>query len=222
VYRACVFDLDGTLLDSYAGIREALCGTLATFGRPPVTLEETRRLVGRGLPKLIESTFERKDVEAAIRVFRERYAECGPRGTTLMPGADAVTADLARRGVVLLAASNKPSDFSRQILAALGVSERFALVSGPDQGFPPKPDPAMVLEGLGRLGIAPQEALFVGDMVIDVLTAKAAGMPVAVVPTGSSTLEELLAEDPEFVLRNLQELPALFGRRDDPSLPPFS
>jgi phosphoglycolate phosphatase len=222
VFRACVVDLDGTLLDSYAGIQEALCDTLIAFGRLPVTLEETRRMVGRGLPKLIESAFEGENTEEAIRVFRERYAECGPRGTTLMAGADAVTAELARRGVALLAASNKPSDFSRQLLGALGISERFLVVSGPDQGFPPKPDPTMVLEGLGRLGIAPQEALFVGDMVIDVLTARAAGMPVAVVPTGSSTLEELRAEDPEFVLRNLEELPALFGRRKDPGPPPFS
>lgn len=213
-FRVAVFDLDGTLLDSYDGIHEALNGTLASLGRPLVPLETTRRIVGRGLHKLIASAVgpEETDVERGIRTFRAIYAESGPRGTRLMPGADEVTAALVQRGVVLIAASNKPSDFSRQLLGDLGIGARFSVVAGPDQGFPPKPDPAMVRDAMARIDVSSENALFVGDMPIDVQTARACGMAVAVLPTGSSTEEELRSENPDYLVRNLAELLPLFGR----------
>lgn len=211
-FRAVVFDLDGTLLDSYDGIHEALNATRLAFGFSPVTLDETRRMVGRGVQVLIARALPGADVEEGVRFFRGLYHATGPAGTRLMPGAEEVTAELFRRGAVLIAASNKPSDFSRQLLEALGIGERFSVVAGPDQGFPPKPDPAMVSDALQKTGIEPEDALFVGDMPIDVQTAKALGMRVAVLPTGSSTLEELQTENPDFVLRNLAEVLPLFGR----------
>jgi phosphoglycolate phosphatase len=72
-------------------------------------------------------------------------------------------------------------------------------VGGPDLGFPEKPDPAMVRAALDAMGVPPAETLFVGDMTVDVATARAAGLAVAVVPLGSSTREELEASGPEFL-----------------------
>ena len=77
----------------------------------------------------------------------------------------------------------------------------------------PKPAPDMLLAGLGRLGVAAAEALYVGDMTVDVATARAAGVRVWVVPTGSDDRAALAAAGPDRLLDSLADLPALLGER---------
>lgn len=210
-YVAAVFDLDGTLLDSYVGIHDALSAVLEHFDRPPVTLQDSRRLVGHGLEALIARVLpEELRVEGAQR-FRFRYKVNAPKLTRLMPDAELVVSELWRRGVKLAIASNKPAVFSRQLLAGFGLEELFAFVGGPDGGFPEKPDPAMVFAALAAMGVPASETLFVGDMTVDVATARAAGLPVAVVPLGSSTREELEAERPDWLFGALAEVLGLFS-----------
>jgi 2-phosphoglycolate phosphatase len=209
-FRAAVFDLDGTLIDSYAAILECLNLVRGTYGKEPVSLEECRRMVGHGLEVLIAQAIGEENAADGVRIFRERYAVVGPAKTDLLPEADAVTRELAARGVPMAIASNKPSRFSTQLLDALGLGGRFALVVGPDSGFPPKPDPAMVRHALDFLGAHPDDALFIGDMEVDVATARAAGMKVAVVPTGSCTREELAEARADWLLEDLTEVLPLF------------
>jgi 2-phosphoglycolate phosphatase len=209
-FTAAVFDLDGTLIDSYGAILECLNLVRGTYGKEPVSLEECRRMVGHGLDVLIARAIGEENAAAGVLLFRERYAVVGPEKTNLLPDADAVTAELARRGVPMAIASNKPSRFSRQLLESLGIASRFALVVGPDSGFPPKPDPAMVAHILESVGVAREEALFIGDMEVDVATARAAGMKVAVLPTGSSSREELLGAGADWLLDSLTDVVALF------------
>ncbi len=210
-FRAAVFDLDGTLLDSYEGIHDALSDVLARFGRPSVTVEETRRLVGHGLEALVARVLPEELRADAAAHFRFRYKVNAPKLTKLMPGAELVVSELWRRGVRLAIASNKPAVFSRQLLAGFGLEELFTFVGGPDLGFPEKPDPAMVLAALRTMRASPAETLYVGDMTVDVATARAAGLPVAVVPLGSSTREELEALRPDHLLPALSDVLALFG-----------
>ena len=108
-------------------------------------------------------------------------------------------------------ASNKPAVFSRQLLAGFGLAELFAFIGGPDLGFPEKPDPAMVRAALEAMDVPPAETLYVGDMTVDVATARAAGLAVAVVPLGSSTREELEADRPDYLLESLADVLGLFG-----------
>jgi 2-phosphoglycolate phosphatase len=207
--RAVVFDLDGTLLDSYAAIHECLSLVLAAFGRPPFEPDETRRMVGHGLEALVARAVGAENVAAGVKIFRDRYERIGPTSSTLLPGADAVTRRLREAGIPLAIASNKPSRFSREILKELGILGRFAFVAGPDDGFPPKPAPHMVFMALATLGVKGRESVFVGDMPVDVATARAAAMPVIVVPSGSATVEELEAVSPDLLIRDLNELPGV-------------
>jgi len=113
--------------------------------------------------------------------------------------------------VRLSVASNKPAVFSRQLLAGFGLAELFAFVGGPDLGYREKPDPAMVLAALEAMGRPASETLYVGDMTVDVETARAAGLNVAVVPRGSSTREELAGARPDHVLEGLADVLGLFS-----------
>jgi len=209
-FRAVVFDLDGTLLDSYAAIHDAVAHVQRSMGVPEWTEEETRRRVGRGLEVLMGEAVGPERRAEGVRLFSERYEASGPEATRLLPGADDVTRALRERGVGLAVASNKPGVFSRLLLSHLGIAERFGAIHGPDDGFPPKPAPHMVFMALALLGVKAADSLYVGDMPIDVLTAGAAGLPIAVVPTGSSTREELLAAGPDTLLERLEDVMHLF------------
>jgi 2-phosphoglycolate phosphatase len=207
--RAVVFDLDGTLLDSYAAIHECLSLVLAAFGRPPVTPDEARRMVGHGLEVLVARAVGAENVAAGVKIFRDRYERVGPENSTLLPGADAVTRRLVEAGIPIAIASNKPARFSREILGRLGILSRFAFVGGPDDGFPPKPAPHMVFMALSTMRAKGSESVYVGDMPVDVATARAAEIPVVVVATGSATEAELRAVLPDLLIRDLNELPAV-------------
>jgi len=202
-FNAVVFDLDGTLLDSYAAIHDAVAHVQRKLGVPAWSLDETRRRVGRGLDVLMGEAVGPERRTEGVCLFEDRYERAGPEATRLLPGADEVTRALFERGIKLAIASNKPGVFSRQLLSHLGVIDRFGAVHGPDDGFPPKPAPHMVFMALAKLGVPSADALYVGDMPLDVLTARAAGLPVAVVATGSSTREELLAAGPDILLDGL-------------------
>jgi len=210
-FRAAIFDLDGTLIDSYDAIHASLNHVLAAFERSPVSREEVRRMVGRGLPSLIERALGPASVDAGVELFRRHYEVAAPASTRPLAGAEEVTAELRRRGVPMAVASNKPGVFCRQLLSGLGLADRFVAVLGPDDGYPPKPAPEMVHAALEALGSERAKTLFVGDMPIDVETARAAGLSVAVVPTGSSTREELEAARPDHLLARLEDVLAFFS-----------
>jgi phosphoglycolate phosphatase len=204
--RAVVFDLDGTLVDAYAAIHESLGVVLAAFGRPPVTRDETRRMVGHGLEMLVAKAVGDENVAEGVRLFRERYERVGLEGTRLLPGAESVTRSLFERGIRLAIASNKPARFTRPLLEAFGLSGRFGFVAGPDDGFPPKPAPQMIFMALATLGVSGRDAVFVGDMPVDIATARAAQLPIIALPTGSATRKELEACSPDAIVENLEAL----------------
>ncbi len=105
-------------------------------------------------------------------------------------------------------ASNKLARFGRPILEQLGMARYFATVEGPDTAGSAKPEPAMLERCLDAMEIAPEEAIYVGDMVLDVETASRARVRVVLVPGGSSDREELLRTGAP-VLATLGELLAL-------------
>jgi HAD superfamily hydrolase (TIGR01509 family) len=105
--------------------------------------------------------------------------------------------------------SNKPKPFTLELLAYLELDLLVDVVLGPDDVVRPKPAPDMLRAALARLHRTPQEALYIGDMVVDIETARAAGVPVWVVATGSDDRETLLAAGPDRLLEGLREIPDL-------------
>ena len=117
-----VFDLDGTLIDGYAGITDALGFAMERLGFAPLSEETVRGMVGEGLEKLLEKAVGAVHAREGVRLFRERYAVVADEKTFLLPDVPEVVERLAHDGHLLAVASNKPERFSRRILAGKYVS----------------------------------------------------------------------------------------------------
>jgi phosphoglycolate phosphatase len=182
------------------------------------TLEPARirRLVGRGLESLLERAMEGAAdrgpdrIQAGVRLFRERYEVICIEMTRLLPGVEETLRDLDRLGLPMAVATNKPSYFAKRILDALEVGHHLRAIFGPDLVARPKPHPDMMAAVLSTLAIRPAEAVYIGDMEVDVETARAAGVRVIVLPTGSCGIEELRAAGADLVLPEFRALSDLF------------
>lgn len=207
--RVCCFDFDGTLADGYPAIAASVNRVRKKYGMPPLPVLEVQQHVGRGLDYLLKQTVPPADTEADTLLYRNHYAQVMKEGTVLLPGARDTLAALHEAGVRLAVCSNKPAPFTKELLEYLGLAEFLDLVLGPDDVPHKKPAPDMLLAALHGLICRPEHALYVGDMTIDVQTARAAAVPVWVVATGSDTLDTLRDATPDRILGSLEEfLPA--------------
>ncbi|WP_206453190.1 phosphoglycolate phosphatase [Aurantimonas marina] len=201
--KAVLFDLDGTLIDSAPDIHESLNQTLASYGEPPFTLEAVTRMIGGGVPKLIERAYAAlgKQIDRASRdKVAERFlAIYEPRATeltTLTAGASEATRAFSDAGVPIGVVTNKPEAATREILAHFGLLDLLDAVVGGDAGPEKKPAPGLLLLACERLGLGVGDVVFVGDSENDVEAALAAGIAVVAVRGGYTAImpEELGAD----------------------------
>ena len=190
--QGLVFDLDGTLVDSYGAIGESLNHARRSFGHAPLSDAEVRQAVGHGLESLIADSLGEEHVAEGVRLFRERYAEVYAGATHLLPGVADGLAALGERGLPMTVASNKPARFGRAIVESLEIAHHFVDVLGPDVVGTTKPEPTMIRRCLELMAVAPEQALYVGDMVLDVESGRRAGVHVALVEGGSAGRDQLL------------------------------
>ena len=206
VITTLLFDLDGTLVDSYRPIATSLNAARAAFGLPPKSLEAVRREVGRGLEVLIEENLGPGRVADGVAVFRKTYRTVFLEGTTLLPGVASTLPALAGRGYRMAVVSNKPAYFTREIVAACGLGALFGAVYGPEMVARPKPDPEMIHRAVADLGRRIETSVYIGDMLLDVETARAAGLPVYLVASGGNSRQELAASGAARVFERFEDL----------------
>jgi phosphoglycolate phosphatase len=208
-FRAAIFDCDGTLVDSYPAITASVNHVRAAHGMPPLPEAEVRRSVGRGPAYLLKHTVPGTDVEKNLSLYRAHHPSVLRSGTQLLPGVGDTIRALSEAGFLLGVCSNKLVAFTRELLDYLGLARFFQAVIGPEDAPRPKPAPDMLLAALAKLGVGPSEALYVGDMTVDIETARAAGVTVWTVPTGSNERAELQAASPDRLLDDFRELTEL-------------
>jgi 2-phosphoglycolate phosphatase len=209
--RAVLFDFDGTLGDSYPAITASVNHVRALHGLPPLSEPEVRPHVGRGAGYLLQYTVPAGSLEENTAAYRAHHPSVLREGTRLMPGAADALRALHERGFLLGVCSNKPVDFTRELVSYLGIASYLNVVLGPEDVAHPKPAPDMLRAGVSRLRVTAEQTLYIGDMTVDIQTARAAGVSVWVVPTGSDEIETLRQAHPDRLLHNLGELPELLA-----------
>ncbi len=210
--RAVIFDLDGTLVDTAPDLMAATNHVLSLLRRRPITMPEVRSFVGRGARLLIErgvaATGDAID-EASLTYYHAEFLRHYEGHTAdrseIFPGAVALLQRLAACGIKAGVCTNKPEGLSRLLLKALGLSQFIGAVVGPDTIGIAKPDAAPYLEAVRRLGVTPKNSIMVGDSEVDILTARAAGVPVIAVTFGY-TAKPVEEYGPDYLVSHFDEV----------------
>ncbi|MFT9399522.1 MAG: HAD hydrolase-like protein [Acetobacter sp.] len=189
--KLAVFDMDGTLLDSLPDLAESGRALMAQYGLPSVSDAEVRRMIGNGVPLLVERLLQSangKGVDVAERLAKIDHAQAcqafmalyTPRATRLsrlFPGTNQALHTLKEQGWILAVCTNKPEVAALAILEKFDLLSLFACVGGGDSFSARKPDPVHLLGTIEQAGGSPACTVMIGDMVPDLAAAKGAGCP---------------------------------------------
>jgi len=204
-----IFDFDGTLADTWRDLAAALNRTLADAGLAPVLGPQVKAWIGDGALKLLANALPEAEraperLESHYERFRAHYDRCCLDTTELYPGMGACLDALSAETLAVL--SNKPVRFLDRIIAGLGLKSVFGAVLGGDTLSIRKPDPAVLVHVLQRLGGPGGEVWMVGDSAIDVETGRAAGARTIGCGWGLRGPEELREAGAEFLLDHPLEI----------------
>ena len=209
--RAVLIDLDGTLLDTVPDLADAANAMLAELGRLTLPTDTIRDFVGKGIPNLVGRCLgypgesAAPDAVAALAVFKRHYAAVNGRKTRIYPGVLEGLRAMRAAGLKTACVTNKAAAFTEQLLAASGLAALLDMTVSGDTLPEKKPHPLPFLHICERFGIAPDEALVVGDSRNDVAGARAAGCPVFCVPYGYSEGKDVRDLGADAIVGTLEE-----------------
>ena len=196
--KLVVFDLDGTLLDTLPDIRRAINYALSAYDIPPVSLEDTRKYVGRGLRNALIAAvnnsgafIEDNDFSLMNELLVASYMKHPSDNTVPYDGIPELLKALTDNGIGVAIASNKKDEIVQKIVRNVLPSVHFDFVFGQCGAYPLKPDPEGILTEIGKLSLTKDDIIYVGDSEVDYETASNAGCDSFIVSYGFRTKEEL-------------------------------
>lgn len=210
-YKAIVFDLDGTLLNTLDDLGNAVNRVLKKNGFPIHTMDTYRYLVGDGVPTLItralpEDKRNEDIIHACSREFREDYKQNWNVKTRPYDGIAEMLDALTAHGLKMTILSNKPDFYTKQCVTALLPKWVFEVVLGQRDSVPQKPDPAGAMEIVDYLKISPESFLYLGDTAVDMKTATTAGMYPVGALWGFRSKEELQENGAQVLIKKPQQI----------------
>jgi len=210
-YKAVIFDLDGTLLDTLEDIADAANSILSRFSFPQHDLQTYKYFVGEGIKKLVQRAlpqkkFEKDFIAHCVTLMQAEYSKRWANKTLVYPEVPDILDSLTHQGIKMAILSNKPDNFTKAMVAKFLLKWQFSIIQGEKSFVPKKPDPAAALVIAERLKLPPRTFLFLGDSEIDMKTALAAGMYPVGVRWGFRTAEELIASGAKVLIKNSADL----------------
>lgn len=204
--KAVIFDLDGTLLNTLDDLADSTNYALSKFGYPIRTIEEVRQFVGNGVAKLIERAIpdgkNNPNFEKCLSIFKENYAQNMYNKTAPYNGIIEMLSNLKSKGIKIAVVSNKFDLAVKELCKKYfeGFID-FAAGENEAQGIKKKPAPDTVISVLNEFNFAPEDAVYVGDSDVDIMTAKNSKMPCISVTWGFRD-EKFLLENGATILIN--------------------
>lgn len=204
--KAVIFDLDGTLLNTLDDLADSTNYALSKFGYPTRTIEEVRQFVGNGVAKLIERAIpegkNNPNFEKCLAIFKENYAQNMYNKTAPYNGIIEMLSNLKSKGIKIAVVSNKFDLAVKELCKKYfeGFID-FAAGENEAQGIKKKPAPDTVISVLNEFNFPPEDAVYVGDSDVDIMTAKNSKMPCISVTWGFRD-EKFLLENGATILIN--------------------
>jgi phosphoglycolate phosphatase len=206
-----LFDLDGTLADSFPGISQSINQTLTTLGREAVPEEQLRRFVGARLTTIFGTLLQSEDeavVDRAVDIYRPLFDEAGIFESRVFPGIPEALATLRDAGHSLQVVTVRSIDSARLVVRHFGIDRYFDAVHGPARSERTGDKAALVRAALDLAGAGSREAIMIGDRAEDIRAARAHGIQAVAVGWGYGAPEELREAGPDYFAPTVADLVA--------------
>lgn len=175
-YKAIIFDLDGTLLNTLDGIATCANIVLENGGYPKHNVDAYKYFVGEGVFALFrkalpENNRDEDTITALVKAFRHTYEKYGYEKVCLYEGIDELLNGLSERKIKMSILSNKPHELTRFSVSKFLSNWHFECVLGQRDNIPVKPDPSAAIEIINLLDLPSSDILYLGDTAVDMQTA---------------------------------------------------
>jgi phosphoglycolate phosphatase len=212
--KACIFDLDGTLVNSLSSIAYFANEALIRSGYRALPVDTYRYLAGNGADALMrgmlkasgDPDYTEEDVRFLRQIYDQLYEGAPLCNLQEYPGVKDMVKGLRAMGLRLAVLSNKPHNVTEEIIRLFFPEGTFDIVFGQREGFPRKPAPDGALLIAETLGVQPSECLYIGDTDVDMKTGSAAGMETVGVLWGFRDREELEQNHAGYIASSPEEL----------------
>ncbi len=210
-FKAIIFDLDGTLLNTIEDLTDSMNQALSRFGFSGHDQEAYKYFVGDGVESLVRRALpadrvDEKMVAQCVAAMREEYGRHWDKKTRPYPGIPELLDALCQRGIPMAILSNKVQDFTEICVSKLLPKWSFQIILGARPKVPKKPDPTAALEIAEAMDLTPVQFLYLGDTSTDMQTAVAAGMFPLGALWGFRTAQELMAHGAKALLEKPLDL----------------
>lgn len=210
-FDVCVFDLDGTLINSLTDLAVCVNEALSLHSLPVHPLKEYKQFVGNGARKLITRAMNNRSSDEELytsvyKAFNMLYNEKCLDKTRPYVGITGLLSKLKENDIKLCILSNKPDEYVKRIVDNLFEGISFDLVWGKKDEYPTKPDPASLLAMLDKLNCSQERCLYIGDSNVDVITAKNADIKFCGVEWGFRGIDELINTGADVVVKKPCEI----------------
>lgn len=209
-YKAVIFDLDGTLVNSIKDIADAMNVVLQKRNYPTYDYDTYKTFVGSGVKSLVIKALPKNktsttEVNLCLNDMMQVYSACCTNKTEPYQGILELLDTLHNKGLKLAILSNKEDGLTKKVASAL-LPEYITPILGLKDEALKKPNPQVLLQLCETLNVNPEEAIYVGDTDVDILVAKNANMCAVGVSWGFRDPQELIAQGADLILQTPKDL----------------
>ena len=212
MYKACIFDLDGTLTDTLESLSYSVNATLREMGLGQITDEQCKAFVGNGARRLLGKSIQAagdpkgERIEEAMEIYGRIFKTYCTYHVAPYDGIVEMLKRLKQDGVQLAVLSNKPHLQTKSVIETYFEADTFSCVQGQKDSIPRKPDPAAVFMIMDELQVSKEECVYIGDSEVDMRTGNAAGVHTIGVTWGFRSEQVLRESNATYIVENASQI----------------